>query len=125
MFPIFLYHELRSYIVLESIRYAQPNNNQDFSIGQDELRTFVGIIFFSGYHSFPAKRMYWERSEDVEVRSVYKAMSRNKGGSRAMLLVGARTVGGVRPRQREALAEGAAAGIWGRKNRSLRVLECT
>ena len=45
MFPIFLYHELRSYIVLESIRYAQPNNNQDFSIGQDELRTFVGIIF--------------------------------------------------------------------------------
>ena len=77
MFPIFLYHELRSYIVLESIRYAQPNNNQDFSIGQDELRTFVGIIFFSRYHSFPAKRMYWERSEDVEVRSVYKAMSRN------------------------------------------------
>ena len=88
MFPIFLYHELRSYIVLESIRYAQPNNNQDFSIGQDELRTFVGIIFFSRYHSFPAKRMYWERSEDVEVRSVYKAMSRNKGGSRAMLLGG-------------------------------------
>ena len=78
MFPIFLYHELRSYIVLESIRYAQPNNNQDFSIGQYELRTFVGIIFFSGYHSFPAKRMYWERSEDVEVRSVYKAMSRNR-----------------------------------------------
>ena len=80
MFPIFLYHELRSYIVLESIRYAQPNNNQDFSIGQDELRTFVGIIFFSGYHSFPAKpkRMYWERSDDVEVRSVYKAMSRNR-----------------------------------------------
>ena len=80
MFPIFLYHELRSYIVLESIRYAQPNNNQDFSIGQDELRTFVGIIFFSGFHSFPAKpkRMYWERSDDVEVRSVYKAMSRNR-----------------------------------------------
>ena len=50
---------------------------------------------------------------------------------------GARTVGGgasstalraveqVRPRQREALAEGAAAGVWGRKNRSPRVLECT
>ena len=31
----------------------------------------------------------------------------------------------VRPRQREALAEGAAAGVWGRKNRSPRVLECT
>ena len=41
---------------------------------------------------------------------------------------GARTVGGVRAsatRQREALAEGAAAGVWGRKNRSPRVLECT
>ena len=49
---------------------------------------------------------------------------------------GARTVGGasltarsaverVRPRQREALAKGAAAGVWGRKNRSPRVLECT
>ena len=31
----------------------------------------------------------------------------------------------VRPRQREALPEGAAAGVWGRKNRSPRVLECT
>ena len=31
----------------------------------------------------------------------------------------------VRPRQREAFAEGAAAGVWGRKNRSPRVLECT
>ena len=31
----------------------------------------------------------------------------------------------VQPRQREALAEGAAAGVWGRKNRSPRVLECT
>ena len=31
----------------------------------------------------------------------------------------------VRPRQRETLAEGAAAGVWGRKNRSPRVLECT
>ena len=38
---------------------------------------------------------------------------------------GARTVGGVRARRREALAEGAAAGVWGRKNRSPRVLECT
>ena len=28
----------------------------------------------------------------------------------------------VRPRQREALAEGAAAGVWGRKNRFPRVL---
>ena len=32
---------------------------------------------------------------------------------------------GVRARRREALAEGAAAGVWGRKNRSPRVLECT
>ena len=31
----------------------------------------------------------------------------------------------VRPRQRKALAEGAAAGVWGGKNRSPRVLECT
>ena len=49
---------------------------------------------------------------------------------------GARTVGDasstarsaverVRPRQREVLAKGAAAGVWGCKNRSPRVLECT
>ena len=61
----------------------------------------------------------------------------NKGGSRAMLLGGCQNCWGgasstarsaveqVRPRQREALAEGAAAGVWGRKNRSPRVLECT
>ena len=66
------------------------------------------------------------------VSPVYK-----KGGSRAMLLGGCQNCWGgasstarsaveqVRPRQREALAEGAAAGVWGRKNRSPRVLECT
>ena len=45
-----------------------------------------------------------------------------------MLLGGARTVGGCKldgAKQRKALAEGAAAGVWGRKNRSPRVLECT
>ena len=36
-----------------------------------------------------------------------------------------RAVERVRPRQRKALAEGAAAEVWGRKNRSPRVLECT
>ena len=61
----------------------------------------------------------------------------HKGGSRAMLLGGCQNCWGgasstarsaveqVRPRQRKALAEGAAAGVWGRKNRSPRVLECT
>ena len=41
------------------------------------------------------------------------------------LLTARSAVERVRPRQREALAEGAAAGVWGRKNRSPRVLECT
>ena len=31
----------------------------------------------------------------------------------------------VRPRHREALAKGAAAGVWGRKNRSPRVLRAS
>ena len=60
-----------------------------------------------------------------------------KGGSRAMSLGGARTVGGVRARRRFAPSSkcdrGSAKrlprelwqGVWGRKNRSPRVLECT
>ena len=74
MFPIFLYHELRSYIVLESIRYNQIIT-KTFQLGKMSSEP---LLESSGYHSFPAKRMYWERSEDVEVRSVYKAMSRNR-----------------------------------------------
>ena len=49
----------------------------------------------------------------------------NQGRIQSNVVGGCQNCWGVRARQREALAEGAAAGVWGRKNRSPRVLECT
>ena len=39
---------------------------------------FIGILLFSGYHSLPRQRLYWNRDEDVNVPFVSSHMSRNR-----------------------------------------------
>jgi hypothetical protein len=42
------------------------------------LKIFIGILFLSGYHRLPRERLYWSLDEDVKVKLVSNAMSRNR-----------------------------------------------
>ena len=62
----------------ESIMYARSKNNHDFRIDTEELKVFLAILMFSGYHRLPSEEMYWETARDAGIPLVYEAMSRNR-----------------------------------------------
>lgn len=63
----------------ETIRYARcTKNDQDFSLDVAELKVFIGILLFSGYHQVPSERMYWSRDDDLGVEIIRNAMARNR-----------------------------------------------
>lgn len=67
-----------SYIVEQTLLYATQHNRHDFSVNGDDIRTFMAILFLSGYHRLPQERMYWSGDEDLGVQIVSAAMPRNK-----------------------------------------------
>ena len=40
-------------ILEETVRYASQKNVHDFSISEGDIKAFIGILYFSGYHKLP------------------------------------------------------------------------
>ena len=79
--PLELFEKLMNpsiyeHIVKETVRYASSCKNMcDFTFSVDELKTFIGILLFSGYHKVPSERDYWSSEEDLGVPIIQRAMS--------------------------------------------------
>ena len=73
VFDLLFNDTIASHIVLETNRYAQQSNRCDFSLSSNDLKTFVGVLIYSGYHSLPQQRLYWERNRDVETPMVFES----------------------------------------------------
>ncbi|XP_068201516.1 piggyBac transposable element-derived protein 2-like [Palaemon carinicauda] len=82
--PLELFEKLMSlgiydHILKERVRYASSYRNKfEFTLGIDELKTFIGILLFSGHHKVPSERDYWSSEEDLGVPIIQTAMSRNR-----------------------------------------------
>lgn len=71
--------EVVDHIVKETVRYASAvKNDTSFIFSSEELKAFMGILIFSGYHKLPSERNYWSEEEDLGICIVKKCMSRNK-----------------------------------------------
>ncbi|KAB0803049.1 hypothetical protein PPYR_00021 [Photinus pyralis] len=66
-----------AHIVYQSNLYAQQSNRHTFSVNSEDMRTFIGILLFSGYHKLPRERLYWSSDEDMGVPFVSECMARN------------------------------------------------
>lgn len=66
------------HIVEQSTTYAKQRNNHSFDTTQKEIKIFLGILLFSGYHKLPRERLYWSLDEDCSVPMVTNSMSRNR-----------------------------------------------
>lgn len=77
-FELFFDDEFIEFIVTESNRYALHKNCPDPNITAGEVRCFLAILILSGYNKLPSKRMYWEKSDDVQNKLVTNAMRRNR-----------------------------------------------
>lgn len=78
IFEEFFTDDLLNFIVEQSLTYARQKNNPNFSVNVNEVKIFLGILLFSGYHKLPQQNMYWEQSPDAGVPFVYNAMSRQR-----------------------------------------------
>nr|CAH7738072.1 unnamed protein product [Callosobruchus chinensis] len=58
--------------------YAAQKNDHSFCVTEDEIKVFLGILMFSGYHKLPRERLFWCLDEDVSVPCISQAMSRNR-----------------------------------------------
>nr|CAH7746200.1 unnamed protein product [Callosobruchus chinensis] len=58
--------------------YAAQKNDHSFCVTEDEIKVFLGILMFSGYHKLPRQRLFWCLDEDVSVPCISQAMSRNR-----------------------------------------------
>lgn len=70
--------EVVEYIVDQTRLYASQCNAHNFSFTENDLKVFLGILLFSGYHSMPRENMYWELAEDTRSPLVSNNMSRNR-----------------------------------------------
>lgn len=70
--------EIINYLVLETNQYAQQKNCHSFVVSNDEMKIFLAILLFSGYHHLPREKLYWSLDEDMNCTIITNAMSRNR-----------------------------------------------
>ena len=64
--------------ILYEINLKSIRKNKLALITMNELKVFLGINIIMGYHSLPTVRSYWSSAEDLKVRPVCDAMSRDR-----------------------------------------------
>ena len=53
--------EVQQLIIRETNRYARTKHADHlFSLEQEYLKIFIGVLIFSGYHHLPRQRLYWD-----------------------------------------------------------------
>lgn len=63
----------------ETLLYGRRDRcSPAFTLEEDELTKFLGIILFSGYHTVPSERDYWSNQPDLKVDFVAQSMTRNR-----------------------------------------------
>ncbi|XP_025196148.1 piggyBac transposable element-derived protein 3-like [Melanaphis sacchari] len=70
-------HPIVDNIIFQSNLYA-TQNDKNLKLTEKELYAFLGINFCMGYNKLPSYKLYWNTSEDLHVRSISKAMSRDR-----------------------------------------------
>ncbi|GFQ89336.1 piggyBac transposable element-derived protein 2 [Trichonephila clavata] len=50
---------------------------EDFSVDENDIGQFFGLLLFSGYHQVPGEDLYWSTQEDLSVPNVSTVMSRS------------------------------------------------
>lgn len=70
--------EVINHIVTQTNLYSSQKNDHQFCVTQPDIKLFIAILLFSGYHKVPRQRLYWSLEEDTSVSFVSNAISRNR-----------------------------------------------
>nr|CAH7718955.1 unnamed protein product [Callosobruchus chinensis]CAI5818917.1 unnamed protein product [Callosobruchus analis]CAH7726829.1 unnamed protein product [Callosobruchus chinensis]CAH7733976.1 unnamed protein product [Callosobruchus chinensis]CAH7741215.1 unnamed protein product [Callosobruchus chinensis] len=64
-------------IVYQSNLYA-TQLGQDLSLGLDELKAFLGIIIYMGFHYLPGYKLYWSTDENFHCERIARIMTQKR-----------------------------------------------
>ncbi|XP_055910809.1 piggyBac transposable element-derived protein 3-like [Eupeodes corollae] len=79
IFELFLDNEIINFIVESTNTYANADrNNLTFKTNFNEIRTFIGIMYFSGLHTVPQLDLYWSNQPVFRCNIINEAMSRDR-----------------------------------------------
>ena len=70
--------DIMNYICRETVKYAVQGGDFQFTLSEDDLYKYFGILLLSGYNKLPQRKMYWETRTDSNNFLVRHAMNRNK-----------------------------------------------
>ena len=56
----------------------RDQNDANFNVTSDEMKRFIGILLFSGYHFVTSERDYWSNQPDLKVSFIADSMSRDR-----------------------------------------------
>lgn len=65
-------------IVEQTNLYSTQKNNHSFFVSNVDIKTFIGLLLFTGYHKLPRERLYWNLDEDLQVPLISNSLSRNR-----------------------------------------------
>ncbi|KRX44905.1 PiggyBac transposable element-derived protein 2 [Trichinella murrelli] len=78
VFEKFFDEEIITHIVTETNRYGLDTLGDNFSVDEEEMKTFLALLLFSGHYDLPEEDMYWQFTDDVYVPLVYNSMSKRR-----------------------------------------------
>ena len=68
---------LKKIVIPESIRYAHKEG-RTYNVEDKEMKPFIGLNLFIGYHRLPALHLYWSTNSQFNVPFVANCMSRDR-----------------------------------------------
>ena len=79
IWQLFFTESLLEYVTTQTILYAKRDRNDaSFNVTANEMKQFIGILLFSGYHFVTSERDYWSNQPDLKVPFIAESMSRDK-----------------------------------------------
>ena len=79
IWKLYFTDELFHYILEQTKLYDKQNKNDPgFELSLDELKNFIRILVFSGYHFVTSERDYWSNQPDLKVSFISETMSRDR-----------------------------------------------
>ena len=63
LWQLFIDDEVIKLIVNSSNEYAGQKNVTDFNTSVDEVKSFIGILYVTGYHTLPNIQSYWSNRD--------------------------------------------------------------
>lgn len=78
LWECFFDEEVINMIVERTNEYAGQKYVPGFATSSGEIKTFLGILYLTGYHTLPSIRSYWSTQASLGCQIIKDAMSRNR-----------------------------------------------